>query len=109
MSTCDGHGHEDCFCAGDHCGCGNDRIANCPGCSECRWPEPRLRFRVVASTNPRFPDLWRLETRGGHQDWRLVSDGLTNDEVDKQVVHAHRDGFKIDDRRSKTPGQLFQK
>ena len=107
--TCDGHGRFECFCAGDHCACGNDREPVCSGCPECKQDERSpLVFRVVADTNPRHDEnLWRMEARRGREQWHLVSDGLTNEDVDKQVAYARRGGFEIDDQRSRTPGQLF--
>jgi len=68
-----------------------------------------LVFRIVADTNPRHKNSWQMEARRGRKPWYVVADGLTNEHVDKQVAYARRDGFEIDDQRSRTPGQLFQK
>jgi len=108
--TCDGQGHEDCFCAGDHCACGADRLATCPGCAECQ-PEPRppLVFRIVADTTAKHEGLWQMEARRGREHWHLVSDAMTDADVDKQIAHALCDGYKIDDQRSRTQRRLFTK
>jgi hypothetical protein len=40
--TCDGSGVLDCYCQGDHCGCGFP--PECPGCEECK---PKTDERTV--------------------------------------------------------------
>lgn len=107
--TCDGQGHFDCYCAGDHCACGRDREAACLVCSECTNERPPLVFRIVPDSSPKHDGLWQMEARRGREHWHLVSDTMTDDDVDKQVAHALSDGYQIDDQRSRTQRRLFGK
>jgi hypothetical protein len=41
-ATCGGSGTLHCYCGGDLCVCHNHGEQDCPGCPDCREPEPGL-------------------------------------------------------------------
>jgi len=48
---CDGEGRVDCYCQGDHCGCGTAGLRICTGCEACTEP-PDLNLESLATLEP---------------------------------------------------------
>ena len=62
-----------------------------------------LSFRFVPDTHPKRAGLFQMDSRRGRGPWHPVSVGLNTTEVDEQIEMARRDGYKIDDLRTRKP------
>jgi len=62
-----------------------------------------ITFRFVPDTHPKRAGLFQMQSRHSRGDWRPVSAGLSNAEVEEQIAMARNDGYKVEDYRAGAP------